>query len=294
MTVTIIDVSGWTYGHFYALPAMTRSDGTPVNAVHGCVSSLWKIMQGNPEHILAVFDASRRSFRHDLYPDYKANRQPTPPDLGPQLPIIRRAIETFGVHCVSAENYEADDVIATYTRLATEAEHSVTIISCDKDLMQLVSPPDWDGPIVEMYDPRQLKTIGPYEVQAKFGVFPSQMIDFQALMGDASDNVPGVKSVGQKTAAKLLKEYKTLEAILEAAQEMHQPNMGKSVQSNLNIYSDMARLSKKLVTLKNDVEVEFDLEKLRCRLPDSAAVSEFLREMELVTLHDEIFGQVAA
>lgn len=292
--ITIIDVSAWTYRHFYALPAMARADGTPVNAVHGCVSSLWKIMQANPEHILAVFDASKRSFRHDLYPEYKANRSPTPPDLGPQFPMIRKAIETFGVHCVSAENYEADDVIATYTKLATEAEHSVTIISSDKDLMQLITPPEHDGPIVEMFDPLKSQPIGPFEVQAKFGVFPSQMIDFQALMGDASDNVPGVASVGQKTAAKLLKDFGTLDAILDAAQEPHQPNMGKAVQSNLNLYSEMARLSKKLVTLKNDVDVEFDLEKLRCKLPDSSAVSEFLNKMELVTLHEEIFGQKAA
>lgn len=289
----LIDVSGWIYRFFFALPPMVRSDGTPVNAVHGCVGALWKIMQSNPSHICAVFDAAKHTFRNDIYPDYKAHRPAANPDLSAQVPLIRRAIEVFGVPTTSAKTFEADDLIATYVRMARESGLDVTIISSDKDLTQLITPHHATGPAVRMLDPLQNKMIGPDEVFAKFGVWPQDMGDLLALMGDASDNIPGVPGVGSKTAAKLINAYGAIEAVLAAAQELD-PAISKKIQSNLNLFADDARISRLLTALRDDAPVELDFEAMRCRTPDSAAVSAFLDDMEFVTLREDIFGRDAA
>lgn len=292
MNLSIIDVSGWTYRHFFALPAMTRTDGQHVNAVHGCVNSLWNLLRSNPHHIVAVFDAAKHTWRNDLYDAYKQNRPPTKPELSSQFPLIKDAIDAFGVHRIEHEGYEADDVIATLTQLALDEGIDVTIVSSDKDLKQLITDGD-DIPGVRMFDPLKQSLIGPEDVERKHGVRPRQMGDLLALMGDAVDNVPGVPSIGEKTAAKLINEFGDLEAILIAAQELA-PNMAKKAQTQLNLFHKEARLSRVLVELKKDVPIKLELEKMKVKAPDSLKVSEFLDRMQLVTLRDVIFGAQAA
>jgi len=287
--LTIIDVSAWVYRHFYALPAMARSDGQQVNAVHGCVNSLWNILRSNPDHIVAVFDAAKKTWRNDVYEDYKANRPPAKPELSSQFPLVKQAIDALDVHRIEHVGFEADDVIATLCRLALDEGLNVTIVSSDKDLKQLIT----QDVGVRMFDPMKNALIGPDEVEAKHGVRPRRMGDFLALMGDASDNIPGVPQIGEKTAAKLLNEFGDLEAVLQAAQELA-PNMAKKAQTQLNLFAKDAMISKVLVELKSDVPIELELDKMKVRAPDGTKVSDFLDLMELVTLRETIFGQVAA
>lgn len=289
MNLTIIDVSAWVYRHFFALPAMARSDGQQVNAVHGCVNSLWNILRSNPDHIVAVFDAAKITWRNSVYEDYKANRPPTKPELSSQFPFIKQAIDAFDVHRIEHMGYEADDVIATLCRLALEEGMDVTIVSSDKDLKQLIT----EDAGVRMFDPLKNAMIGPDDVEAKHGVRPNRIGDLLALMGDASDNIPGVPQIGEKTAAKLLNEFGDLEAVLHAAQELA-PNMAKKAQTQLNLFAKDAMISKVLVELKTDVPILLELEKMKVRTPNGTKVSEFLELMELVTLRGTIFGQVAA
>lgn len=291
--LTLIDVSGWVHRYFHVVPAMVRSDGVHINAVHGCTGGLWRLLRTNPGHVCAVMDAGRRTFRHDLYPDYKAHRPPLAQELRDQFPLIRQAISAFGVQIIDAEGFEADDVIATYVRLALEQGMDVRIISSDKDLKQLITPEDEPGARCFMLDPLTNNVIDAASVVARYGVQPDRLGDVLALMGDAVDNVPGVPAVGEKTAGKLVAQYGSLEGVLEAAQDPTE-YMGKKVKSNLNLFANEARLSRALVQLRSDVPVPFDLASLELKTPDSNTVAAFLREMQLVSLHEEIFGQVAA
>ena len=211
--VYLVDGSAYIFRAFHALPPMTRPDGTPVNAVFGFTNMLTKLVEDSGASFLAViFDTARKTFRTEIYPDYKANRPPPPDELVPQFELIREATRAYSLPCIEMEGFEADDLIATYAKLAVEQGYEVTIVSSDKDLMQLV------GPRVRMMDPMKNRFIGPEEVVEKFGVGPENVVDVQALLGDSTDNVPGIKGIGEAPAAALVREYGDLEKILEAVQ----------------------------------------------------------------------------
>ena len=258
----LVDGSGYIFRAYHALPPMTRPDGTPVNAVFGFSNMLFKLLKDvnegeAPTHLAVVFDAARRTFRNDLYEDYKANRPEAPEDLVPQFPLIREAVEAFSVPSIELEGYEADDIIATLTKKAREKGFKVTIVSSDKDLMQLV-----DDDVVTLLDPMKSRRIGPDEVREKFGVGPEKVIEVQALCGDASDNVPGVPGIGPKTAAQLIQDYGDLESLLAHAEEIRQPRR----RENLLAHAEAARLSKQLVTLDPHVPLDdWPLEALAVR-----------------------------
>src|SRR4029450_2807127 len=205
--VYLVDGSGYIFRAFHALPPLTRpSDGLPVGAVHGFCGMLWKLLQdarksSGPTHIAVIFDASEKTFRNEIYKDYKAHRPPAPEELVPQFPLIRDAVKAFNVACLEQQGYEADDLIATYARQIVDAGGDVTIVSSDKDLMQLVRPG------VVMLDAMKAKKIGRDEGSEKFGVPPEKVVDVQSLAGDSTDNVPGVPGIGVKTAAELINEY---------------------------------------------------------------------------------------
>ncbi|MDA0341518.1 MAG: DNA polymerase I [Proteobacteria bacterium] len=265
----LVDGSGFIFRAFHALPPMSRADGTPTNAVFGFTNMLIKLIEDlHADHCAVIFDTSRKTFRSEIYDQYKAHRPPAPEELVPQFDIIRQAVKAFNVASVEMHGFEADDLIATYATLARAAGAEVTIVSSDKDLMQLV------GPDVTMYDPMKNREIGAPEVLEKFGVAPDKVIDVQALAGDSVDNVPGVPGIGVKTAALLIDEYGDLDALLARAGEIKQTKR----RENLIEFAEMARISRELVTLKTDVEVPKPLEALAVRAPDPATVLEFLRE----------------
>ncbi len=269
--VVLIDGSGFIFRAFHALPPMTRGDGTPVNAVYGFVNMLMKLLDDlDAERIAVIFDYSGKSFRNDIYPEYKAHRPPAPEELVPQFGLIREATRAFNLPCIEREGFEADDIIATYARLAREAGCHVTIVSSDKDMMQLV------GERVTMYDGLRGRSIGVDEVREKFGVAPERVIDVQALAGDSTDNVPGVPGIGVKTGAELINEYGDLDQLLARAGEIKQPKRREKLIEN----ADMARLSRVLVTLRDDVPLDDGLDDLAYRPPDPKVLTEFLRSQD--------------
>ena len=277
----LIDGSGYIFRAYHALPPLTRaSDGLSVGAVAGFCNMLWKFleeMKGSeaPTHLAVIFDKSEVTFRNDLYPEYKAHRPPTPEDLAPQFPLIRDATRAFNLPCIEMGGFEADDLIATYARQAAATGASVRIVSSDKDLMQLIV----DG-VIQLYDPMKNRLLGPEAVMEKFGVTPDKVIDAQALIGDSTDNVPGAPGIGPKTAAELITQFGSLEAILERAGEIKQPKRRETLINN----ADQIRLSKVLVTLKDDVAVEEKWEEFAVREPDPAMLLQFLDAMEFRTL----------
>src|SRR5688572_15435167 len=240
----LVDGSGYIFRAYHRLPPLTNIRGEPVGAVYGYTSMLWKLADAlhkaeGPTHMAVVLDKGSITFRNDLYDKYKAQRPPAPEDLVPQFPMIRDATRAFSLPCIEEAGFEADDIIASYTKAAVAAGWHVTIVSSDKDLMQLIQPG------VDMYDTMKNERRGAEYVMTKFGVRPDQLGDVLALMGDSVDNVPGIPGIGPKTAAKLITEYGSLEAALEAA-----PGMKKSkMQENLIEHADMARLSRRLVAL---------------------------------------------
>ena len=247
--VYLVDGSGYIFRAFHALPPLTRpSDGLPVGAVHGFCAMLWKLLVETkaseaPTHLAVIFDASEKTFRNEIYQDYKAHRPPAPEELVPQFPLIRDAVRAFNVACLEQFGYEADDLIATYAKHVVDAGGNVTIVSSDKDLMQLVRPG------VVMFDGMKNKKIGPDEVVEKFGVLPDKVIDIQSLAGNSTDNVPGVPGIGIKTAAELIKEYGDLDTLLARAGEIKQPKR----REKLIEFAGQARISRELVRLKEDV-----------------------------------------
>ncbi len=278
--VYLVDASGYIFRAYHALPDMSRSDGTPTKAVYGFCNMLWKFLAevkggDKPTHIGIVFDKSEKTFRKDLYPEYKAHRPPAPDDLVPQFPLTREAARAFGLAVVEMEGFEADDLIATYARRAARAGAKVRIISSDKDLMQLVE----DG-IIHLHDPMKQKDIGPAEVQEKFGVGPDKVIDVQALMGDSTDNVPGAPGIGQKTAAELIGIYGSVEELIARAAEIKQPKRRETIQNN----ADKIRISKELVTLKDDVDTPDSVESFAVTEFDPATLLGFVDHMEFRTL----------
>ena len=283
----LVDGSAYIFRAYHALPPLTRkSDGLPVGAVSGFCNMLWKLLQDArdtsvgvvPTHFAVIFDYSSKTFRNEIYPEYKANREAPPEDLRPQFGLIRQATVAFNVPCIETEGFEADDLIATYARQAAEAGGDVTIISSDKDLMQLVSPR------VMMYDTMKDRQVGVDEVVEKFGVKPDKMIDLQALAGDSTDNIPGVPGIGPKTAALLLDEYGDLETLLERAGEIKQNKR----RENLIEHADLARISKRLVTLRQDVPLEIPLDGLALQPTDGPKLVSFLKAMEFNTITKKV------
>ena len=275
----LIDGSGYIFRAYYALPPLSRkSDGLPTGAVSGFCSMLFKLLEesrsddsnNKPTHFAVIFDSARKNFRNDIYSEYKANRTEAPEDLAPQFEYIRKSVKAFNLPSIELLNYEADDLIATYAKKIIKEGAKVTVISSDKDLMQLVSDD------VRLYDPMKSKVLGEKEVFEKFGVKPNQVIDVQALAGDSSDNIPGVPGIGIKTASELIKKYKTLDVLLKKAGEITQNKRRETLLAN----KDKALLSKQLVTLKDDVPIKDDLNSLVLKEVQKEKLYDFLREME--------------
>ena len=277
--VYLIDGSAYIFRAYHALPPLTRSDGLPVGAVSGFCNMLYKLLSDTrkgdkPTHLAVILDYAGTSFRNDIYPEYKANRPPAPEDLVPQFPLIRDAVRAFNVPCVEMEHYEADDLIATYATQCAQKGVRVTIVSSDKDLMQLVNDH------VDMLDTMKNRQIGFDEVVEKFGVGPNKVIDVQALAGDSTDNVPGVPGIGVKTAADLINTYGDLDTLLDRAEEIKQPKR----REKLIEHADMARISRDLVTLKTDVDVDVAADTFSVTDIDPANLLPFLLDMEFNTL----------
>ncbi len=271
----LIDGSGYIFRAYFALPPLTDKIGTPVGAVFGFCNMLFKLAQDRPgEQMIVVFDKGSHSFRNEMYADYKANRDEPPEDLRPQFPLVRDAAAAFGVPVVELEGYEADDIIATYAKQAAVDGRPVTIVSSDKDLMQLIG----DG--VEMFDPMKAKDIGPDEVMAKFGVEPAKVRDVLALAGDSSDNVPGVPGIGPKTAAQLLEQFGDLEGLLAGAETIKQPKRRQNLIEN----ADLARLSYQLVGLCEEAPLPNRLDEIETVDVDYAKLLEFARAYNFNTL----------
>ena len=275
----LIDGSGYIFRAYYALPPLTRkSDGLPTGAVSGFCSMLFKLLEDSksnqnkqkPTHFAVIFDSARKTFRNEIYRDYKANRSEAPDDLAPQFEYIRKSVLAFNLPSVELANYEADDLIATYVDQILKKGANVTIVSSDKDLMQLFKKN------VRIYDPMKNRFISDEDVQKKFGVDSSKVIDVQALAGDSSDNVPGVPGIGVKTAAELINKYGNLETLLKSANEIKQNKRRETIIEN----KDKALISKKLVTLKNDAPVDRSLTEFQLKEIDKDKLYKFLREME--------------
>ncbi len=275
----LIDGSGYIFRAYYALPPLTRkSDGLPTGAVSGFCSMLFKLLEDSkskenkqkPTHFAVIFDSARKTFRNEIYKDYKANRTEAPDDLAPQFEYIRKSVLAFNLPSVELINYEADDLIATYVDQILDKGAKVTIVSSDKDLMQLYKKN------VRIFDPMKNKFISEDDVKNKFGVGPSKVIDVQALAGDSSDNVPGVPGIGVKTAAELINKYGNLEKLLKSTSEIKQNKRRETLVEN----HDKALISKKLVTLKSDAPVNKSLDEFKLKNIDKDKLYKFLREME--------------
>ena len=271
----LVDGSGYIFRAFHALPPMNRSDGTPVNAVYGFITMLLKLMDDvQPDHVAVVFDVARKTFRSDIFPDYKANRSEPPEDLIPQFALVREATAAMALPAIELAGFEADDLIATYAAAAEDAGLATTIVSSDKDLMQLVR-----GDIT-MLDPMKQRRIGRAEVTERFGVPPEQVVDVQALAGDSTDNVPGVPGIGIKTAAELILNYGDLETLLASAGEIKQPKR----RENLLQFAEQARISRQLVLLRDDAPMPLDLEALKTPVRDKNQLITFLQQQEFKRL----------
>src|SRR3954470_1784834 len=278
--VFLVDGSSYIFRAYHALPPLNRkSDGLQVNAVLGFCNMLWKLLRdmpadNRPTHLAIVFDKSEVTFRNAIYPDYKAHRPPAPDDLIPQFALIREAVHAFDLPCLEQVGFEADDLIATYARIACERGATTTIVSSDKDLMQLVND------CVTMYDTMKDRRIGIPEVIEKFGVPPAKVVEVQALAGDSTDNVPGVPGIGIKTAAQLIVEYGDLETLLLRAGEIKQPKRREALLEN----AEKARISRQLVLLDDKVALDVPLDELAVHEPDARKLIAFLKAMEFSTL----------
>ena len=282
--VVLVDGSGYIFRAYHALPPLTRkSDGMPIGAVAGFSNMLFKLLQGQndadrPTHFAVIFDKGSHTFRNEIYDLYKANRSETPEDLIPQFPLTRDATRAFGAPAIEMQGFEADDLIATYAKQAEAKGARVTIISSDKDLMQLVSDK------VSMLDTMKNKHISIPQVIEKFGMGPEKVIEIQALAGDSVDNIPGVPGIGVKTAVVLLEHFGDLETLLQRCDEIPQKGRREKMMANI----DNARLSLELVTLKTDVDVEVPLEDIAVTDPDVEVLFDFLEEMQFRTLTNRV------
>ena len=285
----LIDGSGYIFRAYHALPPLTRkSDGLPVGAVQGFCNMLWKLLKETnagekPTHLAVIFDKSSKTFRNDIYPEYKAHRPEPPADLRPQFGLIKQATRAFNVAAIEQDNFEADDLIATYARHAVVAGATCRIVSSDKDLMQLIRPG------VALYDTMKDREVGEPEVFEKFGVKPNKVIDIQSLAGDSVDNVPGVPGIGVKTAAQLITEYGDLETLLARASEIKQQKR----RENLIQFAEQARLSKRLVTLDEHVPVEHDAGSFAVDTPKPSALIGFLKALEFTSFTRKVAGELS-
>ncbi|MHB9878923.1 DNA polymerase I [Pacificimonas sp. ICDLI1SI03] len=276
----LVDGSGYIFRAYHRLPPLTNKHGQPTGAVYGFTSMLWKLIDelndaDGPTHMAVILDHSSRSFRNDMYANYKAQRPDPPEDLVPQFPIIRDAVRAFSVPCIEQEGIEADDIIVCYAHAATRAGWKTTIVSSDKDLMQLV-----DGENVDMLDTMKNARIGPAEVEEKFGVPPAKIGELLALMGDSVDNIPGVKGVGPKTAAKLIVEYGDVEGVIANADNIKQNKLRENIQNSV----EDIRISRKLVELYCDWQLSQPLDALALAEPAAGPLQEFLEHHGFKTM----------
>ena len=285
----LIDGSGYIFRAYYALPPLTRkSDGMPTGAISGFCNMLFKLLEDSksdvnddkPTHFAVIFDSARKNFRNEIYSDYKANRSDAPEDLIPQFEYIRKSVLAFNLPSVELINYEADDLIATYSEQIVKEGAKVTIVSSDKDLMQLYKKN------IRIYDPMKSKFINEDDINKKFGVKPEKIIDVQALAGDTSDNVPGVPGVGIKTAAELINQYGNLENLFRNAEKIKQNKRRETIKENM----DKAIISKKLVTLKKNVPVKEQITDFDLKEVDKKKLYNFLREMEFNRLLSSVIS----
>jgi len=291
----LIDGSGYIFRAYYALPPLTRkSDGLPTGAVSGFCNMLFKLLQdatseqnkSKPTHFAVIFDSARKNFRNQIYPNYKANRSDAPDDLIPQFEYIRKSVNAFNLPSIELLNYEADDLIATYSEQILKEGAEVTIISSDKDLMQLYKKN------VRIFDPMKSKFINKDDIYNKFGVKPEQVIDVQSLAGDSSDNVPGVPGIGIKTAAELINTYGDLENLLKNTSKIKQNKRRETLTEN----KKKALISKELVTLKKDVPVKNNIKEFKLKEVNREKLYNFLREMEFNRLLSSVistYGEVS-
>jgi DNA polymerase I len=280
----LIDASGFIFRAFHAIPPMHRQDGTPVNAVYGFCSITLKILQEmHASHVLVVFDAGRKTFRNDIYPAYKANRPPTPEELIPQFEIVRQAVDAFGLQRVELDGVEADDLIASYATKALETGQPVIIVSSDKDLLQLLRPN------LQIYDPVKQVFLNEEASIAKFGVLPDKVVDVQALVGDTSDHVPGVPSIGVKTAAELITTFGSLEGVLDNISHIKQPKRREALEH----HQDNARLSKILCTLKRDVPLPINIDKIDIHHGHLDTLKTFLARQSFTSLVHRVHASPA-
>jgi DNA polymerase-1 len=281
----LVDGSGYIFRAFHALPPLTRADGTPVGAVYGFTTMMLKLReQFAGEHLVVIFDASRRSFRQEIYPDYKAHRPPAPEALVPQFAIVREATAALGIPTIEQENFEADDLIASYADAARREGVETIIVSSDKDLMQLIAPG------VSMLDPMKQKKIGAAEVAEKFGVAPEKVVEVQALIGDATDNVPGVPGIGPKTAAELIHQYGDVETLLASLDQITQPKRRETLMN----HAEDARMSRRLVELKRDIPLPRPIDDLHAKPLDLDVLLPFLHAQRFTSLVKKFGGDVEA
>ena len=290
----LIDGSGYIFRAYYALPPLSRkSDGMPTGAVNGFCNMLYKLLEDSkskenlqrPTHFAVIFDSARKNFRNEIYKDYKANRSEAPDDLAPQFEYIRKSVEAFNLPSIEMMNYEADDLIATYCEKILKEGAKVTIVSSDKDLMQMYKKN------VRIYDPMKNKFISNEDVLSKFGVDANKVIEVQALAGDSSDNVPGVPGIGIKTAAELINKYGTVEKLLANADEIKQNKRRETILEN----KEKALISKRLVTLKKDVPIKDKIQDFELKEIKKDKLYDFLREMEFNRLLSQVisfYGEV--
>ncbi|MCE3006615.1 MAG: DNA polymerase I [Rickettsiales bacterium] len=279
--LVLVDGSGYIFRAFHALPPLTRGDGTPVGAVYGFTNMMLKLReQFAGDHLVVIFDASRRSFRQEIYPDYKAHRPPAPEDLVPQFALVREATAALGIPAIELENFEADDLIASYAESAKREGIATIIVSSDKDLMQLITPE------VQMLDPMKQKPIGAAEVKEKFGVTPDKVIEVQALIGDATDNVPGVPGIGPKTAAELIHQFGDVETLLASIDQIKQPKRRES----LTAHAEDARLSRRLVELKRDIPLPRPIDDLHAQPLNLDVLLPFLTAQRFTSLIKKFGG----
>ena len=277
--VCLIDGSGYIFRAFYALPEMTAPDGTPVNAVYGFLTMFMRLLSNIPcDYCVVLLDAKRQNFRNEYFADYKANRAEVPEKLIPQFDLIHQAVTHLGLPYVLQEGYEADDLIATYAKIAEEKGFETVIVSADKDLMQLIRPH------VSFYDGMKDKFFTPEDVKEKFGVYPDKVVDVQALAGDKTDNIPGIEGIGLKTAAELVNQFGSLQGVLDHADEIKQNKRRETVMT----HKDDALTSLKLVTLKDDVPVEYQLDAFKCAAPHTEDLLQFVDKLNFKSIRPKL------
>ncbi|HWH23197.1 MAG TPA: 5'-3' exonuclease H3TH domain-containing protein, partial [Allosphingosinicella sp.] len=285
----LVDGSSYIFRAYHRLPPLTNRHGLNVGAVYGYTTMLWKLAADlekadGPTHLAVIFDASAKTFRNDMYDQYKAHRPPPPPDLVPQFPLIRDATRAFSVPCIEEDGLEADDIIACYAKAALKEGWKVTIVSSDKDLMQLIEPG------LDMLDTMNDRRIGRDYVIEKFGVGPEQLGEVLALMGDSVDNVPGVPGVGPKTASQLIQQYGSVEGVLSHLDEIKKPKL----KQNLEEHAEAARLSRELVRLVCEAPLPEPLEALEMKHIPPEPLREFLEDQGFRSLLAKLNGGAAA